>query len=433
MDVGLMREYWFLNDEQMRRSLVGTIFSAVCIWGAVSIIILGTLLAITRNQLGVVMISQLPFSWLMLVLTIGAVESVFALLLTIFRIREQAIQFVVLSLGRMLLFLTTAIAAVWMGRGVGGALAARLLSGILGVLATGLLARRYISLNIDWAGFKRVLHYGLPLLPASIASYILFASDRYVLEHFSTLETVAIYSFAYKIATTLDVIVTRPFAMDWAPRRFKIATAADAPRKYAQALVLYSFIAVAFALGIIAVTPALYILLIPPVYQAGARIVPIIMAAYVVYGLSYPLNVGIMLKDRTRYLPIISWIAAFACLGLNLWLIPRYGMTGAAWATLLAYLVWTTGITWMSLRLYPVPYSPRQIVWVVIAAAAGYGGIWVVEATELSRSWVFALLFKVAWIAMVLALSGYGIWRAYRSGRRPDANIPLKPEVTSSQ
>jgi O-antigen/teichoic acid export membrane protein len=429
LDVGLMREYWFLKGEGERRRLVGTVLIAMCLWAGVLTVALSLVVALVWRSPAAAALPQLSFDAIVLVLAIGAVESIFALLLTLSRIREEAVRFVVLSLGRMLLFMATAILAVRSGGGVSGALAARLLAGLCGVLAAGWLARGHVALCVDWGRLRAVLRYGLPLLPASVASYILLASDRYVLQQFSTLEAVAIYSFAYKIATTLDVAVTRPFAMDWAPRRFKIATAADAPRKYAQALVLYAFVAIGFALVVAAATPAVYAWLVPPLYQAGMAVVPIILVAYIIYGLSYPLNVGIMLKDRTSALPLVSWLAAAVCLGLNLWLIPRYGMVGAAWATVLAYIVWTASIAWVSLQLYPVPYSARQISWLIIAGAAGYAGIWGVEQTAIAQSHALALIYKCVWIMLILALAGYGVRRAGWLGRAADERVPRNSEV----
>jgi O-antigen/teichoic acid export membrane protein len=433
MDVGLMREYWFLEGEPERRRLIGTVLIAASVWGVGLSGTLGATLWLLQGQFDIFSTSQLTPDWVVIILAIGILEAIFALLLTLFRIREQASLFVALSLGRMVLFLTMAITGVWLGGGLSAALFSRLLASLAGVIGGGLLIREYLAVEYDWQQFRRVLRYGLPLLPASLASYILFASDRYMLQHFSTLEKVAIYSFAYKIATILDVIVTRPFAMDWAPRRFKIATAADAPRKYAQVLVLYAFVAIGFALVVIALTPPLYAWLVPPLYQAGIGAVPVILAAYVIYGLSYPLNIGIMLKDRTNYLPVVSWIAAGVCLLLNTWLIPRFGMLGAAWATVVAYIFWTVSIAWISLRLYPVPYSPRQIGWVVLMGVVGYGGIWGVEQTGVDFNWALVLAFKGIWIVLVLGLTGYAIWHTQRIDRGPDQNVPFKPEVSSSR
>lgn len=416
LDVGLMREYWFLEDNKQRARLAGTILIAVTIWGAV-IVGAGSLLLATQLKLS---LPGAPSDGLW-VLATAWLEAVFNLLLTVFRIQEKAVVFVVLSLGRMALFLGLAVGLVQAGYGLTGALAGRFLAAVLGLCAAGLLSARFIILRFDRRALRKAVRYGLPLLPANLASYILFASDRFVLERFSTLQQVAIYSFAYKIATLIDVLVTRPFAVDWAPRRFKIATTANAARRYAQILVLYLFAAVGFALLVIAVTPMIYTWLAPAVYQTGMDVVPVILLAYLIYGLSYPLNVGIMLKDRTKHLPVIGWLAAGVCLALNFAWIPPYGMNGAAWATVVAYAVWTGGIAWLSLRLYPIPYSIRQIGWIVLAGIVGYGGLWIINDTALVRNSIVLLALKIIWITAVMSVSGYRVWRgAWRNRHKAE-------------
>jgi O-antigen/teichoic acid export membrane protein len=407
LDVALMRDYWFLADQAKRAQLVGTIFLGVAVWGAavvgggVGLLAAGLHLSLPGGQY--VIILTLMVAW---------TEALFTVLQTMVRIQEKAAVYVTLSIGRMILFMVVAIALVHIGYGINGALAGRLLATVAGLGVAAVLGARSISLCPDWAALRRAIRFGLPMLPTSLASYILLASDRYVLQKFSTLESVAIYSFAYKIAATLDVFVTRPFALDWAPRRFKIAGAADAPRKYAQILVMYSFAAIAFALFVVAFTPEIYARLAPPVYKTGIAAVPIILIAYLIFGVSHPLNIGVMLKGRTEYLPALSWLAAGICLALNWWWIPQYGLWGAAWATVLAYAIWTTGITWTSQRLYEVRYSWRQLAVVMAAGIAGYGGLWTIEQVTSVDTGIPVLAAKIIWIMLVLTLCGYKLWRS---------------------
>lgn len=73
---------------------------------------------------------------------------------------------------------------------------------------------------------------------------------------------------------------------------------------------------------------------------------------------------GILLKERTALLPPLSAVSAILCILLNLWWIPRFGMMGAAWATVVAYFIYTMLLTIASQRLYPPvtpgPYCPSQ-------------------------------------------------------------------------
>ena len=55
-------------------------------------------------------------------------------------------------------------------------------------------------------------------------------------------------------------------------------------------------------------------------------------------------------------------------IGLNFWLIPAYGMLGAAYATLAAYALLLLVRTWNAQKLYPVPYQWRRVGMVLVAA-----------------------------------------------------------------
>ena len=418
MDVGLMREYWFLESEGERRRLSGTIFITMLLWGGfITSAGLMVLWFLRRNLLTEAWQFDLALSSLILVFLIGFMEAIFGLLLSLLRIREEAIRFVVLSVGRMLLFLLGSITGVQLGYGVNGALAGRLIAGVVGVaLAIGMI-KNYLAFVFERDYFYRVIRYGLPLLPTSFASYLLLASDRYILNLFHTLEVVAIYSFMYKVATSLEILVTRPFALDWAPRRFKIATQPNPGQKYAQALLIYCFIAIGFALLILATVLAVYVWFVPSIYWSGITHLPIILAAYVVFGLSYPLNVGIMLKDRTYFLPYISWLSAGVCLLLNFWWIPQYGMAGAAWATLVSYILWTGSITVISLKLYPIDYPRGSLLAILLGAALSYGGIIMIDQWWMTidqwssvKMLLIGLLIKGSWVLLIMGAVGYLLW-----------------------
>jgi len=419
LEVGLMREYWFLADGEERTRLAGSVLFTVTLWGGV-LFAIGTAL---------VLISGTPsfpgapraFIW---ALGISWVEAVFYIFLTLFRIREHAILYVMLSVGRMVLFMGVAIGFVQLGYGLSGALFGRLSGTLLMLIPAIILGFRYISPHIDRKHLIPVIRYGLPLFPTNLASYVLFGSDRYVLQHFATLEDVAVYTFAYKLAAVLDVLITRPFAIDWAPRRFKIATQRDAPSQYARILLFYLWAAVAFSLLIIALTPLFYRWLAPQEYWPGMKVVPVILLAYLIYGLSYPLNIGIMLKDRTHYLPMIGWIAAAVCLGLNFWWIPAFGMWGAAWATVVAYIIWTGGIAWVSLRLYPVKYSLWQVGTTLAAGMVGYAGLWLSDKMMLHIDDLLLITLRLFWVIAVITVEGLLLW--HYSRKKAADNLVVK-------
>ena len=85
-------------------------------------------------------------------------------------------------------------------------------------------------------------------------------------------------------------------------------------------------------------------------------------------------------------------------------------MLVAAWATLIAYLVWTASIAWVSLRLYPIHYSARMIFSVLVAFTAAFGGMLLADHLNLS-SLPLVTLVKLGWVVLIFSAAGYLLWR----------------------
>jgi len=79
--------------------------------------------------------------------------------------------------------------------------------------------------------------------------------------------------------------------------------------------------------------------LIGPAYRRGTVIIPPVMLGYILSGLAEVLMAGVYLKGRSLVVPVATVSAAAVNIVGNFLLIPSYGMTGAAWATVTAYAV----------------------------------------------------------------------------------------------
>jgi O-antigen/teichoic acid export membrane protein len=60
--------------------------------------------------------------------------------------------------------------------------------------------------------------------------------------------------------------------------------------------------------------------------------------------------------------PLVTLVAGAANIGLNLWLVPRYGAIAAAWSTLVSYAFLLVLTWWSAERLHPFPYEYRRLV-----------------------------------------------------------------------
>ncbi len=92
--------------------------------------------------------------------------------------------------------------------------------------------------------------------------------------------------------------------------------------------------------------------------------------------------------------------AAILNLGLNLVLIPPFGMMGAAWATAAAFLALALGTSAVGQRYYPVRYEYGRLGKIVAAGALTFA-----VATRLSPE---PSLVAVGWHAL-LGLAGFPV------------------------
>jgi O-antigen/teichoic acid export membrane protein len=82
------------------------------------------------------------------------------------------------------------------------------------------------------------------------------------------------------------------------------------------------------------------------------------------------LAIGSGRARKTQLNWVVSGVGAAVNIGLNFWLIPRWGMVGASIATLAGYVVLFAGMVVYAQRVYPVPYQWRRVLTAVTAAAA---------------------------------------------------------------
>jgi O-antigen/teichoic acid export membrane protein len=129
-------------------------------------------------------------------------------------------------------------------------------------------------------------------------------------------------------------------------------------------------------LGLSAVAPELVHLMAAPEYQAAAAVVPIVALTGLCEGFRYVVTVGIAFQKRPIIRSGAMGVAAVVNVVLNILLIPRHGMVGAAWAMLAGFVTMIVIEFVVSRRFYPIPYQYGRLaklvgVVTVLYAATG--------------------------------------------------------------
>jgi O-antigen/teichoic acid export membrane protein len=170
------------------------------------------------------------------------------------------------------------------------------------------------------------------------------------------------------------MLVVGMFDYAWRPFFLTHARDKDAPRLFSKVFTyLVTLLMLVFVTGSLFVEDIVRVKVfgryfINPDYWGGLSIVPIVLMAYVFTGAYVNFVVGIYLEKKTKYLPYATGAGALVNVVANLILIPRFGIAGAATATLLSYLVMAIGIYFPSQRFYHVEYEWSKLLRVLSAA-----------------------------------------------------------------
>jgi len=406
LDSGFFRIYYDLDSEEERARLAGTVALFAAGVGTALFLLIVLSAPILLRALGLDGAqARTPF----LLAAADVYAGTFAFIpLSLLRIRKRAGTFAAVTVARNLGNTVLKVILVVTGFGVTGVLWSDFLA-TLG-MSLGLLPILLRSARPAWSSshLREVLAFGLPKAPHGIMVQALNLADRVILRHFQPLSVVGIYDKAYALGAGVKFGLS-PFETAWQPFVLARMRMADAPRLLARVITYAAAAFVSLALGVALFGRELLMALTfkNPSFWAGAVVIPVVALAYLFHGFFLLTSIGIGIEKRARYYPMITAAAAGANIGLDLLLIPRWGMMGAAWATVAGYLVMAGLGGWLSHRLYPIPLEGGRLAALLAAAIGVY-----LLSTLLPAAMVTALVLKaVLFAAFALALVAAGVLR----------------------
>jgi O-antigen/teichoic acid export membrane protein len=265
--------------------------------------------------------------------------------------------------------------------------------------------RKDIKFQFSLTRLKELLHFGLPLVPANLGIIIVNGSDRYFLKYFSNLQEVGLYALGYRIASVV-VLAIGAFQLSWGPFLFSIEKEKNAQDIYSRVLTYFLFTVGLLTLGLSIFAKEIVMFLSTPDYYGAYRVVPIIALAYLLYGAYFAVSIGINLKNKTIYFPLVLGLAAVLNLILNYLFIPKYGMMGAAVATLISYFFIALGIYWVSVKYYSINYEWLRIGKITFVWSGLYIAASVFKFKTLPETLFFKSLLAAAY-PFLLFLTGF--------------------------
>jgi O-antigen/teichoic acid export membrane protein len=220
-----------------------------------------------------------------------------------------------------------------------GTVAAELVSVVLAVMF--LLPPGMISLSaFDKKLFGGAVAFGFPLVLYELSGVILDSGDRILVQHYMGFEALGYYSAGYNISTYVAMFLRDPVNLAMFPIYMKlwVSRGPEETREFLSAT-LDNFIMVAMCvLAGVAVTARYAVIVLGSrKLQQAYPLLPVLVLGLMLHSLQMFFNAGLVIHKKT--FTMFKFVAASAILNiaLNVLLIPRIGLQGAAVATLISY------------------------------------------------------------------------------------------------
>jgi O-antigen/teichoic acid export membrane protein len=370
---GVFKHYAEMRTTHERHQLIGTLIIATTVT-SLAVAVLGFILSPWLS--GLLFGPRITSEYFRIVFLTYFFQSIAGLTLMLLQAEERSKLFVILNVAKLIVTLALNIWFVVIVRwGVQGVLISNLVATAVLAIGLGAYTIHRAGVHFSRERFRALALFGTPLVVSTLGSFILAFSDRYFLNHYTGTGAVGVYSLAYKFSFLLSALTVIPFGQIWEPRRFAIAKRSDAHEIYRRMFVYYNLALFIGSIAIVLLIKDVLAIMVGPTFLPAYKIVPILLLTTIIQQWTAFCNLGLFLTNSTKLFAIPSIISVIADLLLNLLLIPRYGILGAAWATAIAYALRFTIIYVLAQEKYYIDYPWRKTAELALI----FGFVWAIR------------------------------------------------------
>jgi O-antigen/teichoic acid export membrane protein len=291
--------------------------------------------------------------------------------------------------------LTRVVLVLWLRWGEMGMIVAASLTNIINALFIVWLARAWLGGRLHWPLMVDVFRLGAPLVPASLAIWVLLYQDRWLLAGRVDAVQQGEYALAVLLVSLLALVI-EPVKQAWQPLALR-QPIEERARFWEMSLRHYWGLALLAGAVVTLWSRELLWLMSGHASTHISLWVAVLVVMPISGGLVTIISMVVVIHAQPRITAWSTLVAAVVNTVLNLLLIPYWGVTGAVIATALAALLIPGLIWWWGRALEQVAYAWWRLLGIT--------------------SWYLVLMGWGVWAAPdwwarlgVIALLGCGLW-----------------------
>jgi O-antigen/teichoic acid export membrane protein len=236
--------------------------------------------------------------------------------------------------------------------------------------------------------YLELLGFGIPMMIGyEMSGIILSVGDRYVIDGMIGEGPLGLYSAAYNLCQYVQGLVIASVGQAIMPIYMQMwdqKGVGETSAFISKSLRSYVLFGAPVIAGLAAVGPELLPSLASQRYAEASVILPWVIAGMVVDGTNPMVGAGLFIHRRTRTIMSIVLSNAVLNILLNVLLVPRIGILGAAIATLVSYSITALALALAGRRLLPVTLPGGTLLRAGAAALAMYMAVkWMIPGHKL--------------------------------------------------
>ena len=364
---GLMRYYYKPEYSSDKETLVFSLFTLLI----VKTIVISVVYLIASEWLSHLLFSQADL--VMLVRWYGVVlflTPVSLLLFSFIRLLEKAKFYVYISICNIVITgVATVLILIKTDLGVLSVVYGRILGLGTAVLFSFPVLLKNCHFKWSFQVIKEALRFGYPQVLSGYSNLLMQSGDRYVLRIFESIGSIGLYSFGYKIASLINILFVVPMREAVKPIILKKEDAPDEQRLFLAKSSTYFFLMSVFVAAGVSIFVKDIVMLVARNrdFWPSWKLVPILSAAFVFYGLGGFARWGMVIKNKPYHMSVIMFVCAVLNITLNFVFIPLYGIAGAACTTLFTAIIWCVIRMYYSYRFFSQYFEWKRLVHIVVS------------------------------------------------------------------
>lgn len=315
--------------------------------------------------------------------------NVFSVLpLALYRLEEHPLPVALINVIKsgLTMFLTVLLVVKFNYRALGVLWATLIVSGIFAIWFIVLTVRKSI-ICFDWRQIKSALVFSLPLVPGSLAYYLVSMSDRILVEKYAGLTELGIYSTASTIALLLNLVSVGAYKA-FEPYFFKIYGTSIFGERFEHVHNAFLFFLLLGATVLSLYAKEFLSIMSSESFWSAYLYVPILLIGVVSSSMCNLYGTILTAQGKTKINSMISMIGGFSSVIMNILLLPRLGITAACMTSAFAFL----GMLIASILLsrIRIPYK-KILIALILTFILTVGPVYCLELDSM----LFSILVKL--------------------------------------